>query len=221
MNKKVTVNTDLKEKNNQIAAENQHVLKENGVFCLNMMSSPGSGKTTLLEKTVEQMGAELAVGVIGGDLATERDAARLKEKGIQVYQVNTGSTCHLNANMVQEALNQLDLTALDLLVIENVGNLICPAAWQLGEDKRALLLSVPEGDDKLGKYPKLTLTCDVLVINKIDLAEACNFNLAQVERDLSALGFTGEVIKTSCVTGRGLDHWMDWLKNAVKRNEPF
>ncbi len=209
---RIKVGQDLLKANDRIARSNRELLRSRGILCLNLISSPGAGKTSLLEVTCRRLGPGVRMAVIEGDLATDRDAARLERFGIPVVQINTGTACHLDASMVSAALEELPLGEIDLLAIENVGNLICPAGWDLGESYRVMMLSVPEGHDKLAKYPLVVRKADLLVVNKTDLAEACDFDWDVLARDLEALNPALEWIRMSCRTEEGVDEWIAWLR---------
>lgn len=201
--------------NDRFAAENRAMFAEKGVFVVNFMGSPGAGKTSVLEKTMEQLKGELSMAVIEGDLFTSKDAERIDRHGVPVIQINTAGGCHLDANMVQKTVREMDLSALDLLVVENVGNLVCPAEFALGEDARAVVLSVTEGDDKPMKYPLMFKESEIALINKIDLAPYCNFNCASAKEDISMLHPGIEITELSCTTGEGVGVWCDWLRRGV------
>ena len=201
--------------NDRFAAENRAMFAEKGVFVVNFMGSPGAGKTSVLEKTMERLKGELSMAVIEGDLFTSKDAERIDRHGVPVIQINTAGGCHLDANMVQKTVREMDLAALDLLVVENVGNLVCPAEFALGEDARAVVLSVTEGDDKPMKYPLMFKESEIALINKIDLAPYCNFNCASAKEDISMLHPGIEIAELSCTTGEGIDVWCDWLRRGV------
>ena len=201
--------------NDRFAAENRAMFAEKGVFVVNFMGSPGAGKTSVLEKTMERLKGELSMAVIEGDLFTSKDAERIDRHGVPVIQINTAGGCHLDANMVQKTVREMDLSALDLLVVENVGNLVCPAEFALGEDARAVVLSVTEGDDKPMKYPLMFKESEIALINKIDLAPYCNFNCASAKEDISMLHPGIEIAELSCTTGEGIDVWCDWLRRGV------
>lgn len=201
--------------NDRFAAENRAMFAEKGVFVVNFMGSPGAGKTSVLEKTMERLKGELSMAVIEGDLFTSKDAERIDRHGVPVIQINTAGGCHLDANMVQKTVREMDLAALDLLVVENVGNLVCPAEFALGEDARAVVLSVTEGDDKPMKYPLMFKESEIALINKIDLAPYCNFNCASAKEDISMLHPGIEIAELSCMTGEGVGVWCDWLRRGV------
>lgn len=199
----------------------QHVrerLSSHGVLGLNMMSSPGSGKTALLEATLERMTGELQFGVIEGDVFTANDAERVAKYGVHVVQVNTEGSCHMTAHMIEELLPQFDLSQLDVLVIENIGNLICPTAYDLGEHCRVACLSTTEGPDKVEKYPRLFSISHVNVVTKADLIPHLDFDLEAVRQSLAALNAEAPVIVTSARTGEGLDEWCEWIRLQAKRN---
>jgi len=182
------------------------------VFVANLMSSPGSGKTSLLEETARRLGKELRMAVIEGDLATDRDAQRIRRAGIPSYQINTGGGCHLSARQVLDALEQFDLATLDVLFIENVGNLVCPAEFDLGERRRVVLASTPEGDDKPIKYPVAFHKADCVVLNKIDLLAATNFSREAFLGYVRGLNPKIPVLEMSCRTGEGVQGWLDWVR---------
>ncbi|MCX5684070.1 MAG: hydrogenase nickel incorporation protein HypB [Planctomycetota bacterium] len=182
------------------------------VFVPNLMSSPGSGKTTLLEETARRLGGELRMAVIEGDLATDRDAQRIQRAGIPSYQINTGGGCHLSARQILDALEQFDLAALDVLFIENVGNLVCPAEFDLGEHRRVVIASTPEGDDKPIKYPVAFHKADCVVLNKIDLLAATNFSREDFLGYVRGLNPEVSMLELSCRTGEGVDLWLDWVR---------
>ncbi len=209
---KIKVLTDILQANDAIATENKQMLEDHKILTLNMMSSPGAGKTTLLEKTLELYLNKRRIGVIEGDIATSRDAERLERFGIPVIQINTGSACHLDANMIKKALLNLDLSLIDLLFIENVGNLVCPAEFKVGEDHKVVVLSVTEGDDKPLKYPLMFRESSLLLLNKIDLLPYTNFNIQEARKNALQINPSLDVIEISCSTGEGLDLWLNWLE---------
>jgi len=203
--------------NEAVAADTRRCLDEAGLLAINLMSSPGSGKTTLLEKTIPALGPDHPCAVLVGDLQTSRDAERLGPTGADVTQINTGTGCHLDAAQVAEGMNGLDLGRLAFLFIENVGNMVCPASFDLGEHIKAVLLSIPEGDDKVAKYPTLFQQADIILINKIDLIGVLDFDRERVLADISKLNTRAPVIETSCKTGNGLDKWQVWLNEQRDR----
>jgi hydrogenase nickel incorporation protein HypB len=212
------------EKNDRLAERNRGFFHARGLLVLNVLSSPGSGKTTFIRETVRRLGKRLKTGVIVGDLATDNDAQRLRESGAPVVQITTGTVCHLEAEMVARALKALDLTGLELLIIENVGNLVCPASYDLGEDLRVVLLSVTEGEDKPLKYPPMFQSAGVAVVSKLDLAAACDFNRDLVTNNLRRLAPKAQVFEVSAKTGQGMDAWCEFLvqqQQAMKSRDPL
>jgi len=205
------VRRSILEKNERLAERNRGFFRAKGLLVLNVLSAPGSGKTTLIRKTAEALAQGLRVGVIVGDLATDNDAARLRAAGLPVVQITTGTVCHLEAEMVARAARQLDLDALDVLIIENVGNLVCPAAYDLGEDLRVVLMSVTEGEDKPLKYPPMFHSADVALITKIDLAAAAGFDRAQALANLHRISHHAAVFEVSAKTGQGMPLWLDYV----------
>jgi hydrogenase nickel incorporation protein HypB len=209
---KINVVESVLKANDAVAAANRRVLADRQLLAVNLMSAPGSGKTSLLEKTIPALGKELPSGVLVGDLQTARDAERLGPLAVEVTQINTGTGCHLSATQVAEALTGFGLDNLAFLFIENVGNMVCPAQFDLGEHVKAVLLSVPEGDDKVAKYPTLFQQADVILLTKIDLIGVLDFNLARVRDDLAKLNTRAPFFQLSSRTGAGMDQWLAWLK---------
>jgi len=207
----VEVRRAILEKNERLAERNRGFFRARGLLVLNFLSSPGSGKTTFIRESVRRLEPELKTGVIVGDLATDHDARRLRESGAPVVQVTTGTVCHLEAEMVGRAVQQLDLRGLSVLIIENVGNLVCPAAYDLGEDLRIVLLSVTEGEDKPLKYPPMFQSADAVIISKIDLAAACGYDRAAALANIRRMSPRARVFETSAKTGAGLDAWREFL----------
>jgi hydrogenase nickel incorporation protein HypB len=214
---KINVMTDILEANDRLAASSNEMFKKNRNLVLNLMSSPGAGKTSLLEKTAELLKGKLRLGVIAGDIETARDAERLEKHKIPAVQLTTGSACHLDANMVASALPYIDLKKIDVLVIENVGNLVCPAEFKVGEDYKIMILSVTEGDEKPLKYPLMFRESSLLLINKIDLLKYTNFNLKEAKANARRVHPDLEIIEISCVTGEGLEDWIAWLNKQYKK----
>nr|BBH94412.1 hydrogenase nickel incorporation protein HypB [Thermogemmatispora argillosa] len=208
---RVTIARNILAANDEIAANVRQRLATAGVRCINLMSGPGAGKTTLLERSVAHLRGRLAVGVIEGDIETSLDAERIEAAGAQVVQINTRGACHLEAHMVRDALEALDLQRLDLLFIENIGNLVCPAAWDLGEDLRAVVVCTTEGDEKPAKYPQIFAAAQVLVINKLDLLPYVDYDLERVRAQALAVNPELHIFALSCRSGEGLDAWCDWL----------
>ena len=201
--------------NDQLAEENRAALNAAGVFCVNLVGSPGCGKTTLLEALFARLGGRLAPAVIEGDIAGSIDAERIDALGVPVVQINTEGACHLDANMIAAAVRDLELDGIDLLVIENVGNLVCTAGFDLGEHLRVVVLSVPEGDDKLAKYPAIFQGSHALVVTKTDLLPHVNFDVARVVADMKRLAPDAEVFQVASLQGDGIPAVADWL--AAKR----
>jgi hydrogenase nickel incorporation protein HypB len=202
--------------NDRLADENRLHLDEAGVFSLNFMASPGAGKTSLIEQTVLHLSSVLRIAVIDGDIATSLDADRAAAAGAIAVQINTGGECHLDASMLQAALPQLDLSQIDLLIVENVGNLVCPASFALGTHQSVLIASIPEGDDKPYKYPGMYRGVDALVINKIDLAPYITFDMDVFQRGVEILNPGLVTFPLSCRTGEGLQGWLDWIIQSVQ-----
>jgi len=201
--------------NENLADKNAEVFKEKGIFAINLMSSPGAGKTSFILETARRLSGHHKAAVIEGDIASKVDAEKVREHGIETVQINTGGACHLEANMIQKSLEYLDLTGVDLLIIENVGNLVCPADFVLGESARVVILSVPEGDDKPLKYPTIFSSCEVLIINKIGMLALSDFSMERLEDTVRKLNPNVNVIPLSCRTGEGFDAWMGWLEDKL------
>lgn len=214
---KIPVVRDILQANERLAAANRKRFDEAGIFVVNLMSSPGAGKTSLLEKTIEGLSGKLKMAVIEGDIQSSYDAERIQRKGVQAVQINTDGGCHLDGNMIQIAMESLDLDGLDLLVIENVGNLVCPAEFNLGEHHKIMILSVAEGDDKPLKYPLMFQLSSVLLINKIDLLPYLDCNLETIRERARQLNAQQEVFEISCKTGEGLSAWYGWLEKNIRQ----
>jgi hydrogenase nickel incorporation protein HypB len=204
--------------NQRIAAELRERFRQNNVFCLNLVSSPGSGKTSLLERTLEAFPDNAHVAVLTGDIQTENDARRLARFGFPVRQITTGGTCHLDARMVEKHLADWSLADLEILLIENVGNLVCPSSYDLGEHAKVVLLSVAEGEDKPLKYPSIFVKSELMVLNKLDLLPYVPFSVEQARENARRVHPGIEIIEISCITGEGLDLWQDWLRSNRTRN---
>lgn len=213
---KIQIVENILNANDQIAAENHQLLSQYGIFAINIMASPGAGKTSLILKTIQALSPAIRIGVIEGDTAPVTiDSDKVQSHGIPVVQVNTGGQCHLDAGMVKSALAQLPLDTIDLLIIENVGNLICPAAFQLGTHLNLVIASLPEGDDKPYKYPNMYRHLDVLLLNKIDLKPYLDFDLAYFRQGVEALNPGVAFFEVSCKTGEGMTTWIEWLKAKI------
>ena len=217
----VTVKRKALASNDERAGQLRAMLAERGTLALNLISSPGSGKTTLLEATLRELGGELRCAVLEGDVATERDAERIRALGVPAHQILTGGACHLDARLVQGGLEEGRIPEVDILFIENVGNLICPTSYDLGEDLKVVLLSVTEGDDKPFKYPAIFARAEVAVISKADLLPHVPFDLAAVKEQIATLNPRATILLTSSLTGQGMGAWYDLLRArlATKREE--
>ena len=202
--------------NDEVAQLNRKTLAENGVACIDLIGSPGCGKTTMLDQTLKALKGEMKVGVLTGDLATTRDAERLQPLADQVTQINTGKSCHLDANQVRQGMDALDLDGLDLLIIENVGNLICPVGFDLGQGAKVGMFSVTEGDDKPAKHPFVVLESDVVILNKTDLLPYVPFDVDRFRTDLGSVRGDVALIEMSSVSGEGIGPWLGWLREFVK-----
>ncbi len=208
---KVKVVTRILEANDRIADENRKRFRDAGVYVVNLMGAPGAGKTTLLERTIRELKPHLRIGVIEGDIVGTDDAERIGALGVPVVQINTGGACHLDANMINEVLGELPLDKLDMLIIENVGNLVCPAEFKVGEDMKMMVLSIAEGHDKPLKYPLMFRESSALVLNKIDLLPYMNTDINKVRNDSLALNPKLKIFEVSCATGAGIGAWATWL----------
>jgi hydrogenase nickel incorporation protein HypB len=212
----IKVLRDILSANDAIASRNQSRLDKYNILTINVMSSPGAGKTSLILRTIEKLKEQARIAVIEGDVASTIDADKVSQQGVTTIQINTAGGCHLDANMTQNALNNLPLEEIELLFIENVGNLICPAGFALGEHKRVILLGVPEGDDKPYKYPSMFIGADVVLINKTDLLPYLDFNVATFTQAVSGLNPKVKIFQVSCKTGQGLEDWFSWLQEQMK-----
>ena len=201
--------------NDKIAEENRKLFAEKNILVMNLMGSPGSGKTSLLEKTLEKLSDKIKIAVIEGDLFTAKDAARIENFGVDVVQINTSGGCHLDAQMVKRAAESLNLDEINLLIVENVGNLVCPAEFDVGENFKAVVLSIAEGDDKPLKYPLIFKESAITLLNKVDLLPFTNFNIQNAREDLTTIHPNVKIIETSCTKNIGIDSWCDWLIEKV------
>jgi hydrogenase nickel incorporation protein HypB len=213
----ITIERKVLAKNDEIASQNRALFQQHGIFVFNIVSSPGSGKTSILERTLEHLKGELRIAVIEGDVQTDFDAQRVARYNVPTAQILTLGGCHLEANLVQDALEKLDLTGIQLLVIENVGNLVCPANYDLGEAMKVVVVSTTEGDDKPLKYPGMFRKASVLIINKIDLLPFVNCSLAALKRNALQINPSLKVFEMSCTTQTGIPEWCEWLKRQVIR----
>jgi hydrogenase nickel incorporation protein HypB len=212
---KVKVVSRILEANDRIAEENRKRFKEAGVYVANLMGAPGAGKTSLLERTIRELKPKLKIGVIEGDIVGSDDAERIGALDVPVVQINTGGACHLDANMISEVLDELPLKDLDMLIIENVGNLVCPAEFNVGEDMKMMVLSIAEGHDKPLKYPLMFRESSALVLNKMDILPYMNTDIKKVRNDSLALNPKLQIFEVSCATGAGIDAWTQWLSGLA------
>jgi hydrogenase nickel incorporation protein HypB len=212
----IQVKEGILSEQNRLADELRDKLRKNKTFLLNLMSSPGAGKTTLILKTAEALKDEVRMAVIEADIDSVVDAEKVAAQGINAVQLRTGGFCHLDASMVSRGLDALDLDATDFVIIENVGNLVCPAEFDTGAIKNAMILSVPEGDDKPLKYPLMFTVCDVLLVNKIDYLDFSDFDLAAMKERVLALNPKIKILETSGKTGQGIEQWADWLLEEIR-----
>ena len=212
----ITVERKILKKNDEIAAENRRLFNENQIYVINLLSSPGSGKTSLLEKTLELLNKEVAIGVVEGDVQTDNDAQRISRYQVPVVQIVTNGGCHLEALLVQNALKNFDLGSLQFLVIENVGNLVCPANYDLGETLKVVMMSTTEGDDKPAKYPAMFRVSDIMIINKIDLLDYVDFDLEKAKAHALQINPKLHIFELSCKTGQGIDQWLSWLRSRIE-----
>ena len=212
----LSVERNVLEANDRLADENKKLFAENGVYVINLMSSPGAGKTSLLERTIDMLGDKLSIGVIEGDIQSSRDAERIAQKGVRAVQINTDGGCHLDGEMVKEAAAAFDLSDLDLLVVENVGNLVCPAEFNVGETDKVMILSTTEGDDKPMKYPLIFQLSTVLLINKVDLLPYIDCSVEKIKEEARQLNPNVTIFEVSCRTGQGLEQWCEWLLSKAK-----
>ncbi len=216
----VEVLKGLLDANDHEALHNREHFERHNVLAVNLMSSPGAGKTALLEATIEALGKDLNIAVVEGDLETENDAERIRAKGVPAIQITTGSACHLDAHMVHDALHELELDDVDVLFIENVGNLVCPASFDLGQHINVALLSTPEGDDKPAKYPVMFRAADLVLVTKSDLLEVLgDFSPDAAERCVRQIANPAPVLKVSAKTGLGMDGWLDWIRREAGSRE--
>ena len=204
------------DKNDRLAQENRALFAEKRVFVLDLLASPGSGKTSTILATIEALRDEFNIAVIEGDIASNVDAEKIKAQGIAAVQINTGGACHLESAMIKRAVDVLDLERLDLIIVENVGNLVCPTDFDLGENAKVMILSVPEGDDKPLKYPLMFSICDVLLVNKIDVAPYFNFDLDKCVERVKKLNPNIQVFPISALKGEGIEPWANWLRAQTK-----
>ena len=213
---KIPLVTNILKANDAIAEQNKKIFDDKGILVINIMSSPGAGKTTLIENTINLLKKEIEIAVIEGDIQSSYDSERIASTGAQVVQINTGGACHLDANMISNAIKELNLEPVKLLIIENVGNLVCPAEFSLGEDYKVTLTSIPEGDDKPVKYPLMFNVSSAVIINKIDLLQYIDYDVEKVKNQCLKINPDLEIFEISSKTGEGMDNWIRWLKSKMK-----
>ncbi|MCX7957804.1 MAG: hydrogenase nickel incorporation protein HypB [Deltaproteobacteria bacterium] len=214
---KIKVVKDIVEANDSIARANREYFRKAGTTVFNLMSAPGAGKTTLLKAAIEKLKKEFRIGVIEGDIATTLDAEQIKKTGVSVVQINTGGACHLDANMIKNAVSEFGKKKLDIIIIENVGNLVCPAEFKVGEDYKIMIHSVTEGEDKPLKYPLMFKESSLLIISKIDLMEHLDVNLDKIKKDVLSLNPDIDIIEVSSKTGEGIDSFIKWIKSHLRK----
>jgi len=214
---KIEVVENVLKYNKDQAEKNRDLFKRKNILVLNLLSSPGAGKTSLIIETIKKLKSKKTIGVIEGDISSTYDAEKIKKYTDDVVQINTGGSCHLNATMLFQALEKMDLDKLDIIIIENVGNLICPVGFDLGEDYKIVMSSVNEGDDKPVKYPPVFIKSDLILLNKMDLLEISDFKLDFFQDKVAELNPTGSIIRFSCKTGKGLPEWTDWILKIEKK----
>ncbi|MCJ7737881.1 MAG: hydrogenase nickel incorporation protein HypB [Anaerolineae bacterium] len=220
MTSQISVVENILSANDQLAESNSRQLDSTHTFAINIMASPGGGKTSLIKQTVLRLRDSYQIGAVDGDIATTIDAERIAALGVPAIQINTGGACHLDAAMLSNALSQLELDRLDLLIVENVGNLVCPASFALGTHRSVLIASVPEGDDKPYKYPVMYRGVDIVILNKIDVLEAFDFDVEYFRRGVEALNPNLRFFPISCKTGEGMDLWLEWLSKELTTSVP-
>lgn len=215
--KQIEIKKDILSAHEMIAKENRELFKRKGTFVLNLMSSPGAGKTSLLERTIELLKDTVSLGVIEGDIATSYDAERISTHGIKVVQINTGGACHLDSAMIKNALPEFSADRLDVLIIENVGNLVCPAEFNLGEDAKVMILSITEGEDKPFKYPLMFRISKALIVNKVDLLPYIDCSINRIIKDAMSLNPDLKIFEISCKKKTGLNSWKEWLEEEINK----
>ena len=213
---KVALNTNVLTNNNMAAQFNRELFMNSKTLVINLMSSPGAGKTTLLEETVKALSHKYRIGVIEGDLATEKDAERIRQHGAKAVQINTHGGCHLDARMIAATLPEFDLDEFDILFIENVGNLVCPSGYDLGQHHKIAVLSVPEGNDKIPKYPQMFMRTELVLLNKVDLLPYLDFDVDMAIEDLKGINPESQLLQLSATTQQGMDQWYSWIEKAYE-----
>lgn len=219
--REVKVLKDILSANDQIAERNRQLLDSKGVLAMNIMASPGSGKTSLILETIKKLKSNIRIGVIEGDISSSLDADKIRKENIPVIQINTGGECHLDANMINRALDNMPLKDIELLLIENVGNLVCPAEFETGVHKKVILLSTPEGEDKPYKYPLMFNIADVVLINKIDLLPYLNFNIEDFSKAVKGINRDVKIFPISCTTQQGIENWISWVMANIRPSAPY
>jgi len=214
--KLVTIKEDILKDNNEMSKLLRRRFKASRTFVMNLMSSPGAGKTTTILETLKRLGPDIKPAVIEGDITSIVDAEKMDKAGIPVVQINTGGACHIDSSMIEQAIADYDTSPFDLIVVENVGNLVCPAEFEVGEDMRAMILSVPEGHDKPKKYPLMFMETEACILNKIDLLPYTDFDLAEFKKTVMELNPKTTIFPVSMKTGEGVDEWVSWLKNRIR-----
>lgn len=213
---KIDLHQPILDKNDRIASENRDLFKEKRVFVLDLLASPGSGKTSTILATIEALRDEFNIAVIEGDIASNVDAERISAQGIAAVQINTGGACHLESDMIRRAVNALDLDSLDLIIVENVGNLVCPTDFDLGEGAKVMILSVPEGDDKPLKYPGVFQVAEAIILNKVDTMGVFNFNEQAFRDAVEQLNPKAPIFPIAATKGQGVEAWADWLRAKIR-----
>jgi len=213
----ITIERKVLQKNDEIATQNREIFTKKGLFVINVVSSPGSGKTSILERTLEHLKGKIKIAVIEGDVQTDFDAKRVERYGVPVVQIVTNGGCHLEAKLVKDALDNMNLDDVNILVIENVGNLVCPAGYDLGENMKVVIVSTTEGDDKPLKYPKMFRNASVLIVNKIDLLSYVDCNIEELKKNALQINPSLKIFETSCTSGEGIPEWCRWLGRNVSK----
>jgi hydrogenase nickel incorporation protein HypB len=212
----IEINKPILDLNDRLAAENRALLDEHGIYLLDLLASPGAGKTSTILATIAALRSQFRIAIIEGDIASDVDSLRIREQGIPAVQINTGGICHLESAMISRALSALDLTALDLIIIENVGNLVCPTDFYLGEDAKVMILSVPEGDDKPLKYPGIFQVARAVILNKIDSLPVFNFDVAAFSASVAQLNWQAPIFTISATKNQGIEAWTQWLTVQIQ-----
>jgi len=215
----IKVITNILKTNDEVTTRNKKLLDDKNIYVVNLMSSPGSGKTSILEKVIGRLKNEIRIAVIEGDIYTTKDAQRIEAQGVEVVQINTGGACHLDGDMIKGALDVLNLDIIDFLVIENVGNLVCPAEFEIGEDAKVSVLSTTEGNDKPLKYPLMFEKSEVIILNKIDILQYTNFSKDEFYTDIKALNANAKTFEISCISEQGIEELCSWIKEKVKAKQ--